>query len=384
MASINDAKIVLRIFEENGFEAYIVGGAVRDYILKTEISDIDITTSATPQETMKLFRGAVPTGIKYGTVTIKFKDSLFEVTTFRSEEGYYDLRHPDEVVFETDVLKDVYRRDFTMNGILMDQTGLLIDHVDGRKDIKHGYIKAIGDANERFSEDALRMLRAFYFQSKLGFKIDDETKEAIFNNRELIKKLPAERVLDELLKILQGPNLRMALSSMLDTKVSEVLPGLDKGILHFVKSDEMPLTDIFFATCFTLNRLVPSYWKFSNKHKHKYQSVVKLANSKTEFGAKELYEYGLEFTQAASRVNYNLGRGELKVLELQKAFDELPIKSSLDLKFRGKDILELTDKKAGAWVNNLIVEMGNLVLEGKLKNNYNDLKEFALSNYERF
>lgn len=384
MVNLNDAKIVLRIFEENGFEAYIVGGAVRDYILKNEISDIDITTSATPKETMKLFRNSVPTGIKYGTVTVTFKESTFEVTTFRSEDGYYDLRHPEEIVFEASVLKDVYRRDFTMNGILMDSKGLLIDHVDGRRDIKHKYIKAIGNPDERFNEDALRMLRAVYFQSKLGFEIDNDTKEAILKNRELIKKLPAERVLDELLKILQGRHLKMALSTMLDTKLSEVLPGLDKGIKHFVQSDEMPLTDIFFATSFALNRLVPSYWKFSNKHKHKYQSVVRLANSKTDYGAKELYDYGLEFCQAANRVNYNLNRSSLRVLDLAKAFDELPIKSSLDLKFRGRDILEITDKKAGAWVNNLIVEMGDLVLDGKLKNNREDLKNYVLENYERF
>lgn len=384
VGNINDAKIVLRIFEENGFEAYIVGGAVRDYILKTDIADIDITTNATPKETMKLFRNSIPTGIKYGTVTVGFKESSFEVTTFRSEEGYYDLRHPEEVVFESDVTKDVLRRDFTMNGLLMDSKGLIIDHVDGRKDIKHKYIKAIGNPSERFNEDALRMLRAFYFQSKLGFEIDASTLEAIKENRHLIKKIASERVLDELLKILQGKYLKNALSSMIDAKISEVLPGLDKGMKHFVKQDEMPFVDVFFSTSFALNKLVPSYWKFSNKHKHKYQSVVRLANSTTEFGAKELYEYGLEFCQAANRVNFNLGRSELKVLDLAKAFDDLPIKSSLDLKLRARDILELTNKKAGAWVNNLTVELVNLVLEGKLKNDYEILKEFALANYERF
>lgn len=383
MKKLNDAKIVLRILEENNFESYIVGGAVRDYLLKVPINDVDITTSAHPKEVLKIFKGE-PTGIKYGTVTIKFKEHQYEVTTFRSEEGYYDMRHPDEIFFETSVLKDVERRDFTMNGLLMDKTGLIVDHVDGKKAIKYGYIKAIGDPDVRFSEDALRMLRAFYFQSKLGFEIDKDTLDSIEKNRNLIKKIAAERVLEELLKILQGKDLKKTLENMVKTKFNEVLPGLEKGIIHFSKQTEMPMTDIFFATSFTLNRLVPSYWKFSNNHRHKYQTVSTLANQTLEYGQRELFTYGLEFCQSANRVNYNLGKSEIKVLDIAKDFENMPIKSTLDLKFRARDILEVTNKKAGAWVNNLLTELANLVLDGKLKNNYNELKNYVLSNYERF
>lgn len=383
MKKINDARIVLRILEENDFESYIVGGAVRDYLLKMPINDVDITTAATPNQVLKLFKGT-PTGIKYGTVTIKFKEHEFEVTTFRSEEGYYDLRHPEEIIFETDVLKDIQRRDFTMNGLLMDKTGLIIDHVDGKKDIRYKYIKTIGNPDERFNEDALRMLRAFYFQSKLDFEIDEETKQSITKNRNLIKEIAAERTLDEMLKILQGQHLKKALSNMIDTKVHEVLPGLKDGILHFVKQNEMPLVDVFFSTCFVLNGFVPEYWRFSNKHRHKYQTVINLCNLTTNYGPKELYEYGLEYCQTANRVNYILGRSELKVLDLAKDFDNLPIKSNQDLKFRARDILKLTNKKPGAWLNNLITTMVNEVLEGNLENNYNSLKQYVLDNYERF
>ncbi|VEU80402.1 CCA tRNA nucleotidyltransferase [Haploplasma axanthum] len=383
MKKINDGKKVLKIFEENGYEAYMVGGAIRDYLLKLPINDVDITTSATPKEVLKLFKG-IPTGIKYGTVTITFRENTYEVTTFRSEEGYYDSRHPGEIQYETSVLKDVERRDFTMNGLLMDQTGLIIDHVDGKKDIKHKYIRTINNPDDRFNEDALRMLRAFYFQSKLDFEIDSNTKASIEKNRNLILKISAERVLDEMLKILHGKYLKKTLKNMVDTKFHEVLPGLKEGILHFSKQDEMPLTDIFFSTCFTLNKVVPSYWKFSNKHRHKYQSVANLANSKINFGAKELYEYGLEFTQAANRVNYILRKDKLRVLEIAKDFNDLPINSSLDLKFRARDILTTTNRKAGAWVNNLITDMVNQVLDKKLKNDYNELKEYVIANHERF
>ncbi|MDY0278863.1 MAG: CCA tRNA nucleotidyltransferase [Acholeplasma sp.] len=383
MKKINDAKIVLRILEEKGFEAYIVGGAVRDYLLKMPINDVDITTSATPREVLKEFKG-IPTGIKYGTVTISFKGEEYEVTTFRSEEGYYDNRHPEEISFEADVLKDVFRRDFTMNGLLMDSKGFIIDHVDGKKAIKHQFIKAIGNPSERFNEDALRILRAFYFESKLGFSIDAETKKSIEENRDLVSKIASERVLDELLKILQGKELKKTFSSMVETKINEVLPGLGKGIQFFSKQNEMPMVDMFFITSFTLANEVPDYWKFSNKHRHKYQTVMELANSTIDFTHKELYKFGLEFCQAANRVNFLLKRGPLKTHDLLQAFNNLPIKSSLDLRFRARDILKLSDRKAGAWVNNLITEMADLVLDGKLKNTYSELENYAKSNYERF
>lgn len=381
--NLNDAKIILRILIEKGFDTYIVGGAVRDYLLKMPINDVDITTSATPKEVLNNFKGE-PTGIKYGTVTISFKENKYEVTTFRSEEGYGDFRHPEEISFETSVLEDVKRRDFTMNGLLMDSSGKIIDHVDGLKAIKYKYIKTIGNPNERFSEDALRMLRAFYFQSKLAFEIDIETKKAITQNKELIKSLPNERILDELLKILQGKNLKKALEEMAETKVSEVLPGLDLGIKFYSKRSETPMIDMFFCTSFALNKKVPSEWKFSNKHRHKYQTVIKLANSKIDFDAKDLYEYGLEFCQYANRVNYTLGRSTLNVLDLEKMFHNLPIKSNQDLKFRANDILKVTNRKAGAWVNNIIKEMVNLVLDNKIKNEYIELKNFVVENNSKF
>lgn len=381
MRLLKDAKIVLRILKENGYEAYMVGGAVRDYLLKTDLNDIDITTSAKPHEVSKLFK-TVPTGEKYGTVTVFFKDSRFEVTTFRSEANYVDNRHPEEVEFEVTAEQDVLRRDFTMNGLLMDDKGLIIDHVDGMKDIKHKFIKTIGNPNERFSEDALRMLRAFHFEAKLGFKIDADTKAAITTNRKLIKNISAERVLNEILKILQGKNLRNALVSMVETKMHEELPGLKLGIEFFSKQIEMPMTDIFFTTAFALNKAVPSYWKFSNKHRHKYETARMLAGKSLEYGALELYQYGLEICQAANRVNYILGKTKLQSLTLAKKFEELPITSELDLKFRARDILQVTNKKAGAWVNKLIQEMVFKVLQGELVNDYEKLKKFVIDNYE--
>lgn len=384
MRLLNDAKIVLRILQENGYEGYIVGGAVRDYLLKQPMNDIDLTTNAKPYQVLKMFKG-VETGAKYGTVTIQFKDNHFEVTTYRRESEYINNRHPGEVEFDATAEEDVQRRDFTMNGLLMDETGLIVDHVGGMNDIRSKVIRAIGHPEERFNEDALRMLRAFYFQSKLGFTIEDDTKEAIKNAKTLIKNVASERVLDEMLKIIQANNhLKVTFRTMVETGMHEMLPGLKEGIEHFAEMSRMPMTDAFFTTSFALYGRVPSYWKFSNRHRHKYQTVVRLSKMTTDYGAKELYEYGLEICQAANRVNYNLGKTKLQSLTLAQKFEELPIRSELDLKFRARDILKLTNKKAGAWMNLLITEMVNEVLDGKMKNDFDSLKKYVEDNYERF
>src|SRR5690554_5160335 len=210
--SLKSAKNLIRDLKRQGYQAYLVGGIVRDFLMKKKFSDIDITTSAKPFEVMKHFK-AVPSGIKYGTVTILYDNIPFEVTTFRTDGPTSDNRHPDSVVYSNNVNDDVMRRDFTMNGILMDEYQNIYDYVGGQRDIEHKLIRAIGDPNKRFKEDALRMLRAFYFQSKLSFDIEQETKIAIQTHKELIKELAMERVLVELIKILRGPYLKQALQS---------------------------------------------------------------------------------------------------------------------------------------------------------------------------
>lgn len=378
-----NAMTVLKIFKKHEYEAYIVGGAVRDYLLKVPLNDIDITTNARPEAIMKIFK-SVPTGVKYGTVTIFFNDHQYEVTTYRSDGTYLDARRPETIEFEEDVIEDVKRRDFTINSMLMDETGKIHDHFGGMKDLKYKIIKTVGNPNERFNEDALRILRAFYFQSKLGFDLDSETELAIKANSELIKEISSERVLAEMIKIIQGPNFKLALSKMLDTNVAFVLPGLYLGIKHFVKLTEMPYVDVFFTTSFALEGRVPRYWKFSNQHRNRYQKAVEIITKDLNFDAKTLYHYGLEISILANRALFALGKDILRTNEITNNFNNLPINSSLDLKFRGRDILNLTNKKAGAWVNKLTEEMVILVLDGKLKNDYEVLKQYVLENYERF
>ena len=209
---------ILNRIEDNGFEAYIVGGFVRDYIMGKFSDDIDITTSATPEEIKKIFNGynVIETGIKHGTVTVIYNDVPVEITTYRTETSYNDNRHPDEVLFCKNITDDLKRRDFTVNALCVDKNGSIKDVFNGRDDIKNRVIKAIGVPEERFREDALRILRALRFASVLGFDIEENTSAAIHKCKQLILNVKNERIATELKKMITGSNIRKILLNYSD------------------------------------------------------------------------------------------------------------------------------------------------------------------------
>jgi tRNA nucleotidyltransferase (CCA-adding enzyme) len=212
-AEVNVARKIPRVlgdfagkFREAGFSCYLVGGALRNIVLGREPSDFDIATDAKPADVIRIFKKVIPTGIKHGTVTVLFKSLELETTTFRSEGGYSDGRHPDEVSFSKDILEDLKRRDFTMNGLAYDlNSGRLEDPHGGIEDIRAGLIRAIGEPAERFEEDGLRPLRAVRFASQLGFKIEGATYAAIRPCLPRTALVSKERVRDEVDKILLSP-----------------------------------------------------------------------------------------------------------------------------------------------------------------------------------
>ena len=218
---------VIKKLKENNFQAYIVGGAVRDILMGEKPADFDITTSASPDDVIRLFERTVPTGIKHGTVTVLSEGKSIEVTTFRSELGYSDNRHPDKVSFGVSVETDVLRRDFTVNALLMGENGEVLDLVGGISDIENKIIRTVGEADKRFSEDALRMLRALRFSSVLGFRIEEETTESINENAGLLKNISAERILKELLLLLCGKDAERVLNDYFSV-FEEILDGIKK------------------------------------------------------------------------------------------------------------------------------------------------------------
>ncbi|MBF1006044.1 MAG: CCA tRNA nucleotidyltransferase [Lachnospiraceae bacterium] len=199
-------KQIISRLEKADFEAYAVGGCVRDSILLRSPEDWDITTSAKPEEVKKLFSTTIDTGLQHGTVTVVIEKEGFEVTTFRLDGDYTDGRHPDRVAFTSSLTEDLRRRDFTINAMAYSEKTGLIDEFDGERDLEDGIIRAVGEAKERFSEDALRMLRAIRFAGQLNFKIEEKTFDAIKELSSNISKVSVERIAKELEKLLLSGN----------------------------------------------------------------------------------------------------------------------------------------------------------------------------------
>ena len=193
---------IIRILMSNGFEAYVVGGCVRDSFLGRKPGDWDITTSARPEEVKRIFSRTVDTGIEHGTVTVLMDQEAFEVTTYRVDGEYEDHRHPKEVTFTASLEEDLKRRDFTINAMAYNPDTVLVDIFDGRGDLERKIVRCVGDPVERFDEDALRILRAIRFSAQLGFYIDEETQKAMTSRAEALRHVSAERIRVELVKLL--------------------------------------------------------------------------------------------------------------------------------------------------------------------------------------
>ena len=224
----DNAKKILDTIHEAGFEAYIVGGCVRDALLGREPGDWDITTNAMPEDVKKLFRRTIDTGIQHGTVTIMFGKEGYEVTTYRIDGKYEDSRHPSEVTFTRDLTEDMKRRDFTINAMAYNEEEGLIDRFGGEKDLEERVIRCVGSPKERLSEDALRIMRAVRFAAQLDYKIEEGTVEAIKELAPNLEKISAERIQTELVKLLVSDHpekIRMAWEMGI---TAVVLPELDR------------------------------------------------------------------------------------------------------------------------------------------------------------
>lgn len=199
-------KQIIAILQAAGYEAYAVGGCVRDLILGRCPDDWDITTSARPQEVKALFGRTIDTGIQHGTVTVMLEKEGFEVTTYRIDGEYEDCRHPKEVTFTASLREDLRRRDFTINAMAYNETEGLVDAFGGIRDLKEKRIRCVGDARERFTEDALRMMRAVRFSAQLGFEIEEATKAAVRELADRLRSVSAERIQTELVKLVVSPH----------------------------------------------------------------------------------------------------------------------------------------------------------------------------------
>ncbi len=243
---------ILELIEEAGYEAYFVGGSVRDYILGRPINDVDIATSATPQEIKRIFPNTADIGIDHGTVLVITDTGTYEITTFRTESGYSDFRRPDAVQFVRSLTEDLQRRDFTMNAMAMDKTGKIIDPFNGKRDLAEKRIITVGNPHERFHEDALRMMRALRFVSQLDFELDQETFDSLKENAQIISEIAVERILVEFEKLLAGSNKIRAFSLLLESGLYQYLPLFSSKKDHLMELLNLPLHQLKAAEIWSI------------------------------------------------------------------------------------------------------------------------------------
>lgn len=228
---MKQAAEILNVLEKSGFEAYLVGGCVRDTLMERPFHDTDITTNALPEQIIEVFRNykTIPTGIKHGTVTVISEGVPYEITTYRIDGQYSDSRRPDSVEFTSSLREDLARRDFTINAVAMNSDGEISDPFGGSEDIKNGIIRCVGSPQKRFSEDALRIMRAVRFSSQLGFRIEPQTAEAVHNMKDRLKNISAERIREELDKLICGKNCLSVLMEYSDV-ITTVIPEFESCI----------------------------------------------------------------------------------------------------------------------------------------------------------
>ena len=370
----NSAINILEKFNEAGYEAYFVGGCVRDYLLNDDFSDIDITTNALPDEVKKIFRKSIDTGIQHGTVTILINGDSFEVTTFRTEDDYIDHRTPEKVEFVSDLKEDLDRRDFTINAMALDSKGELYDYHCGEKDLRNKIIKTVNNPNERFFEDALRMLRAFRFSSKLGFEIEENTLKAIKNNAELIKFVSIERIVNEFRKLLTRKGNKLSLELLLDSKLNNYIPFLD---------------EISKIIDFSNYNFCQSLYILSNINDISFEKLKELKLSNKEI--KQVKIYGKINKDFISNVpleiilyNYDI-KDVAFIASYSKYYDmedikkiKLPIESFNDIAITSMEIISIIDKPAGPWIKEIIKKLEEDILLSKIDNRRKDILDFLI------
>ncbi|TQR15366.1 CCA tRNA nucleotidyltransferase [Psychrobacillus soli] len=385
-----EAYKVIETLENAGFEAYVVGGAVRDFTRNMHANDVDVTTNATPNEVKQLFPHTIDVGIEHGTVLVVLKETI-EVTTFRSEATYSDFRRPDAVTFVRSLQEDLQRRDFTMNAMALTKTDELIDYFGGREDIEKKLIRAVGDPSKRFAEDALRMLRAVRFSAQLNYSLHADTMEAIQSLHHLIAHVSMERVKVELEKIWKsdfvGNGMNLFVSSQLAGNFQGDWETYRYSWERFSSFGNTANGWAFFALMQPSKNVgtLLSFYKCSNSEKTHVKHVL-AAVEQLEKGHWSPYNF-FQFTEdvliAAASYAKQLKKIDTSYTpkQIQQAKATIPISSVKEIVVNGNDLMEWADKKRGPWIREVIETITIEIVNGKLTNDRICIKEWFFREY---
>lgn len=381
---------ILTKIKEAGYEAYFVGGSVRDVLLERPIHDVDIATSSYPEETKAIFNRTVDVGIEHGTVLVLENGGEYEITTFRTEDVYVDYRRPSQVSFVRSLGEDLKRRDFTVNALALDENGQVIDKFRGLIDLEQKRLRAVGKAEERFEEDALRIMRGFRFAASLDFDIEAATFEAMRSHSPLLEKISVERSFTEFDKLLMAPHWRKGISAMIACQAYDYLPGLkqqEAGLNHLIVSlkDNFTFSDHHQAWAYVMISLAiedpKSFlkaWKTSNDFQRYVTKLIALYRIRQErsFEKLDIYQYGKEM---ASLVEGLRKAQSLSVdMDHIEALDQaLAIHNKYDIVLNGSHLIKDFGMKPGPQLGLMLEKVELAIVEGRLDNDFTTIEAFV-------
>ena len=385
---------VLQTLKEAGHEAVFVGGSVRDLVLGKEISDVDIATSATPEEVKSLFSHTVDVGIEHGTVLVLHHHDSYEVTTFRTEGTYQDFRHPDSVTFVRSLEEDLMRRDFTINALAVNDKEEIVDYFGGLEDLEREIIRCVGNPMERFNEDALRMMRAVRFAGQLGFSIESDTFNAIRTLKANLERVAVERMKVEFEKMILSPHRALAFKAFVESELYHSCPDFKEAKETLLKIGAFPLERftitqawILFAYYEQLTvpqlRKVLKDWKSSNEQISTiltgYQTF--LARLEKEWDAFLAYECPEVLAIEVEQLLPGIGHSE-QLVELEEVYQQLPIRSMKDIQIDGFGVKEaLGLEKMGPIIGEVLQALQTEILSGRLANENTEIVSWIRNSF---
>ncbi len=364
MVNVNE---VLARIEENGFEAYIVGGYVRDYVLGIESTDIDICTNARVKDLLSIFSDTNATSNEYGAVKINTADCRIDITTYRRDVKYNGDRKKVEIEYVDNLLDDINRRDFTMNTLCMNKEGDIVDVLNGRKDIEDHIIRCVGNIEERLEEDPLRMLRAVRFACVLDFKIEEELYKAIKKNRKLIEKLSLERIKEELTKMLLSPNCMKGFRLLKELNLVKYM-GIE------IPEKVVSVSDI----CGMYSQLEFSLdYPFSKEERTNIKNIKKILKY-GKIDNNVIFDYGLYLAMVAGDI---LGVDKEEITLMDK---NLPIRRYKDLEITSEEICEILDIEPSKVLNEVFESIKVKVLDDELENTNEQIKKYLFNSRKKW
>lgn len=356
----------LKEINSHNYEAYIIGGFVRDYLLGFESVDIDVATNATPKQIKEIFEDSCLSNEDYGSVSVIMKGVRFEITTFRKELTYVNNRKPDQIEYIDDLYQDLTRRDFVINTLCMDQDGNIIDYLGGKKDLDKKIIRTVGDAYQKFSEDTLRILRAVRFATILNFSLDDDVKNAIVKTKHLLKNLSYYRKKCELEKIFTSLNYKNGIKLLLELGMEKELEI--SNLSRVLESETISLIGIWSLLDVTKK------YPFNKNELNLIESVHKVMNL-NNLDPMVLYQYGLYVNSVAAEIK------GIDIKDITESYDELVIKSRSDIDINSLMIMKILHKGEGAYLKKIYEDLEREILYRRLENNQKKISQYILKNY---